>query len=222
MDQADCQNRLELLHSRSAVQNSRPGRLCAGAPPRTAPAQFNLCTRCLRKAGRILRDLPCILQSLYPVAFWQALPQHQVSHKQTGQQLLSKGHQASEWTLIWTLIHFSLVTLHTSHQSLSAQYCTIALTVTHLSGLVQVLSQVSIGLVLGQYRSSIMLVQVIMCIMCIIVYCILFCIYYYYFIFISLHVIRDYHRFNLCSQYLYAMLCQVACVVLSQKCQCPV
>ena len=68
-------------------------------------------TCCLRKAGRILRDLTPIPQSLYPVAFWQALPQHSVTYTQTGQQFLSKDHQASEWKLIWT--HFTLVTSHT-------------------------------------------------------------------------------------------------------------
>ena len=60
-------------------------------------------TRCLRKTGRILKDC------YHPAAFWKAVPQHPVSHTQTGEQLLPQGHQAAKWTLI---LHRHFCTRH--------------------------------------------------------------------------------------------------------------
>src|SRR4029434_8325923 len=65
------------------------------------------------------RLLPPILQTFYPVAFWQALPKHSVSYPETGEQLLPQGHQAAKWTLI---LHCCTRHLHALSLSLS-YYC---------------------------------------------------------------------------------------------------
>src|SRR4029434_494597 len=102
------------LHSQGSRGPTQFGQVCRvhhrqGAPSPAGHLPDTMPQESWQDPKRLLSSS---LQTFYSAAFWKAVPQHPVSHTQTGEQFLPESHQAAKWTLTHYR-HFGTRHLHT-------------------------------------------------------------------------------------------------------------